>query len=415
MFYLTGISISLFLCLLLLGKRKKTQADKILTVWLFVLCLHLFLYYCSFSPIIHGYPFLFGLHFPMPLLHGPFLYLYAGALTNNLTTNKKKLYLLHFVPILICYISFFKFYALPFDQKIDIVRRGGDGYQPVYSISIVSSIISGIVYVIITSILLHRHRRRILNQFSYTEKITLRWLQYLTYGIGVIWIFIIFSHDETIFGIAVFFILFVGYFGIKQVGIFTQNSVLADRYLVGPSAHSDNNKTEIKKHEREAENDYYHKQIAEQQDTAFDKDVGIITETSDDLNTNKKYSKSGLTNESANRLHMKLVGVMNAEKLFKEPDLTLAQLANRLHTNPNYLSQVINEKENKNFYDYINTLRAREFISIVANAGNQKYTLLGLAYDCGFNSKSSFNRNFKKITGQTPTEFLNTNSITGVS
>lgn len=97
---------------------------------------------------------------------------------------------------------------------------------------------------------------------------------------------------------------------------------------------------------------------------------------------------------------------MNTEKLFKESDLTLSQLANRLHTHPNYLSQVINDKENKNFFDYINTLRTQEFIAVISDINNQKYTLLSLAYECGFNSKSSFNKYFRKTTGQSPSEYL---------
>ena len=81
-------------------------------------------------------------------------------------------------------------------------------------------------------------------------------------------------------------------------------------------------------------------------------------------------------------------------------------LARRLNTHPNYLSQVINEKEGKNLYDYVNTLRIEEFIKLVSQPHNQNLTLLSLAYECGFNSKSSFNRYFKKTTGQSPSEYL---------
>nr|WP_246440606.1 helix-turn-helix domain-containing protein [Rhabdobacter roseus] len=72
-----------------------------------------------------------------------------------------------------------------------------------------------------------------------------------------------------------------------------------------------------------------------------------------------------------------------------------------------HLSQVINEKEQKNFYDLINGWRIEEFLKEVKSEKNKKYTLLAIAYDCGFNSKASFNRNFKKYTGKTPTEYLN--------
>lgn len=394
MLYLTGICISLFLGLLLIGKKDKTHADKILTIWLFILCLHMFLYYFSFSDRIQSYPFLFGLHFPMPLLHGPFLFLYTGKLTKNIAVNKK-INLLHFIPVLIFYLLYMPFYLLPYEQKISIVENGGDGFQPIYSISIVAIIISGIVYVILSSILLHKHRRTILNQFSYVEKINLRWLQYLTYGIGLIWVFIIFSHDEIIFSAAALFIIFIGYFGIKQVGIFTQSHVLAEGSL-------SNSDSELPRNKIEKENLEKLKHAS-----VNNEEVNHINEKTGERNRDKKYSKSGLTIDSANQLHLKLIEIMNSEKLFKESDLTLAQLAKCLNTHPNYLSQVINEKEGKNFFDYINTLRTREFIEIVSNYENQKYTLLGLAYVCGFNSKSSFNKYFRKVAGQSPLEYLN--------
>ena len=60
----------------------------------------------------------------------------------------------------------------------------------------------------------------------------------------------------------------------------------------------------------------------------------------------------------------------------------------------------------KNFFDYINTHRTEEFKKLVSNPNNRKFTLLSLAFECGFNSKSSFNKYFKKVTGQSPSEYL---------
>jgi YesN/AraC family two-component response regulator len=97
---------------------------------------------------------------------------------------------------------------------------------------------------------------------------------------------------------------------------------------------------------------------------------------------------------------------MRTEKVFKNEELSLAQLAEQLGVHPNNLSQVINTYENKNFYDYINTLRIEEFKALVLLPENSRYTFLSLAFECGFNSKTSFNRNFKKITGQSPTAYL---------
>jgi YesN/AraC family two-component response regulator len=81
-------------------------------------------------------------------------------------------------------------------------------------------------------------------------------------------------------------------------------------------------------------------------------------------------------------------------------------LADELQIHPNYLSQSINEQEGKNFYDFINYLRVEEFKRISTLPENKKYTIQTLASDAGFNSKSSFNRYFKKVTGLSPSEFI---------
>ena len=80
-------------------------------------------------------------------------------------------------------------------------------------------------------------------------------------------------------------------------------------------------------------------------------------------------------------------------------------VAHELDVHPNTLSQVINSVEQKNFYDFINSLRIEEFKERVAKPENQKYTLLSLALECGFNSKSAFYNAFKKFTNSTPSEF----------
>ena len=110
--------------------------------------------------------------------------------------------------------------------------------------------------------------------------------------------------------------------------------------------------------------------------------------------------------EQAERIYRQLVRCMTDQKLFSDTELTLAALAKTLDVHPNHLSQVINSFEGKNFYDYINYHRVEEFKKLAPLPGNRNYTLLSLAYECGFNSKTSFNRNFKKVTGISPSEYL---------
>ena len=97
---------------------------------------------------------------------------------------------------------------------------------------------------------------------------------------------------------------------------------------------------------------------------------------------------------------------MQTEKLFKNAEISLLDIAQKLKVHPNNLSQVINSIEHKNFFDYINNYRIAEFKAIANLPINQKFTLLSLAYTCWFNSKTAFNRNFKNSTGLTPSAYL---------
>jgi len=97
---------------------------------------------------------------------------------------------------------------------------------------------------------------------------------------------------------------------------------------------------------------------------------------------------------------------MEEKKLFLDENISLPQLAEMLDILPNYLSQVINERFQKNFYDFINSYRVEEFKRVVALGKNKNKTFFGLALDCGFNSKASFNSSFKKLSGITPSEFV---------
>src|SRR4051812_31922866 len=112
MIYIFGVSISFFLGLLLFTKEGKTKADKILACWLFVIGLHLLLFYLHFTHLAFNYPALIGLHLPLPLIHGPFLFLYTASVTNQLTVTSRH-FVLHFIPVITCYLYLISFFALP--------------------------------------------------------------------------------------------------------------------------------------------------------------------------------------------------------------------------------------------------------------------------------------------------------------
>src|SRR5204863_5201828 len=88
------------------------------------------------------------------------------------------------------------------------------------AIKLAGIILSGVCYVTWSLLLLIKHRKVILNEFYDTEKIDLNWLRYLIYGIAFIWL-LIFASDKVLYAGVVAFVFFMGYFGIRQPGIFT--------------------------------------------------------------------------------------------------------------------------------------------------------------------------------------------------
>ena len=97
-----------------------------------------------------------------------------------------------------------------------------------------------------------------------------------------------------------------------------------------------------------------------------------------------------------------LADIIETQKAFTNPSLSLRQLAETLGIHPNKLSWLLNEHIGKNFNEYINGFRLEVFKQKALDPKNSHLTLLGLAYESGFNSKTVFNTFFKKMEGLTP-------------
>lgn len=102
----------------------------------------------------------------------------------------------------------------------------------------------------------------------------------------------------------------------------------------------------------------------------------------------------------------KLILLMIKERLYEDPELSLSRVASLLRTNPSLVSRVINQGFGINFNDFVNQYRIEAVKEMLGRGEHQNQTLLGIAFECGFNSKATFNRAFKKATGQSPKEWL---------
>lgn len=365
MFYLSGVALAVFLDLLLLAKRQKSKADWILACWLLIIGIHLLM--VTFLRL-KLYPQIWGIDLPLPLLHGPLLFLYTLALTGTQVSLRHLL--IHLSLPLAFYIYLISFIALPASEKLFVYENEGLGYETFLSVRNVCIPVSGVTYILLSLYTLRKHRLAIVERFSSVDKINLNWLRNLIIWLSFIWLLVLFGNDDWIFSATVVFTFFIGFFGIRQGLIFNTDT----------SEHDGNEEKNKVSHE-------------ENTGTAMTADTA-------------KYQKSGLSDRASEALHRQLNSLMLEEKTYTNSEVSLTDLADRLNVPLNHLSQVINEREGKNFYDYINTLRIQEFITIAGFPESRRMTLFGLAQQCGFNSKSSFNRYFKKITGKSPSEYM---------
>lgn len=118
-----------------------------------------------------------------------------------------------------------------------------------------------------------------------------------------------------------------------------------------------------------------------------------------------KYSKSSLNTDQSKEYLEKLQPLMTEEKLYLNNELKLQNLAEALDIPTHHLSQVINEQLNLNFYDFVNQHRINEAKQLIVSEGYQKSSLLEIAFEVGFNNKTSFTNAFKKYVGQTPSAY----------
>jgi AraC-like DNA-binding protein len=206
------------------------------------------------------------------------------------------------------------------------------------------------------------------NNFSNAEGVDLHWIRRLTIAFGIIWTVLItitlihhilnlfsaaFCTDGLFLTLSVFVIL-IGWFGLRQRVIFSPGSMVL---------------------------------------------------STENAATQTRYSGSRLSDTDAGSFATRIKEYMDSARPYLEPELSLPQLAADLDIPAHYLSQVINEQFGQNFHDFINRYRVDAFRERLASGGSDNLTLLGIAFECGFNSKSAFNRVFRQFTGTTPSEY----------
>jgi len=112
-----------------------------------------------------------------------------------------------------------------------------------------------------------------------------------------------------------------------------------------------------------------------------------------------------ISNGTKNKHIFTLEEILIKERKFLDQTITLSKLAEELQLSKSHLSRIINSELNMSFSEYVNSLRVNEAKKLIINPAFSKYTLVSIGLEAGFNSKTTFNNTFKKLTGQTPSQF----------
>lgn len=343
----------------LFRKKSNRQSNRILAFFLFVQLLIIYDYE-SFSLknyLIRLSPHFFFIGTSFIFLAAPVFYLYVKSLAfTDFRLQKKNI--LHAVPFISATLLFsFYFHFHSSAVKQSIILNGGflsREFWIVYNCIVLSQIL---IYFVVDLNILKNYRKEIRQQYSSVNNINLSWLSFILYAFIISWIssVIVFLSqnyfwnilDQLVFLNFFAFFLFFNYIFFKG--------------LTHPEIFSG-------------------------------------------IEEKPKYVSSKLTQSDAEHYLTRLSAYMDKEKPYLNPTITLKELSSELAIPARYLSQIINEHVQLNFYDYISKYRIEEAKEILSDNSNNK-TVLEILYEVGFNSKSSFNTAFKKYTGTTPSRF----------
>ena len=383
---LIGSVQTFFYLLLFQSKRKKSLSDYILMLFLFLLGLVFFDNYLRNTNFYLENPEFRGITYCLPILAGPLMYFYAVLITNS--TQKFSRYLWLFILPFLFFLTYFlaTYYFLPTGEKIAYYRLATNKPWAMIYASEFFLVFSFPVYALLSLFKLENHARNIGSNFSYTEGISLTWLKTVYILIFVVDIldvitnilsdliplFSVQTGDNIAYSINVVLIFVIGYYGFKQTLIYPSNI---------PDLNLPENQT-----------------VSEIQ-------------AEENVPPTPKYIKSGLEDSEADHYYASLISIIEKDRLYLDGKLGIKTIADKLGISVNHLSQVINQKSERNFFRFINEYRVEEAKKLLSDQSSQKFTILAIAFDCGFNSKSSFNTIFKAYTGKTPSEFSQSTQI----
>lgn len=358
---LQGLLFTIFLI-----RKKLYRAGYIfLLLYFAVLLLQVVLKVMSKGWLMQNWGTLYQISYQLPFLYGPLIYLFARQQTNNGGTRQRDI--LHFLPFAITF-SLLNMRSIGFADQLQFLFFEGER-------RLVLQLVSLSVYHWLAYRCWQQHSSSIKKYYSDIQKLQLGWLRrfiilsFLLCTIIAFTIYFMYVFYPALnwlrmgFLSLTFFIYWVSYCALTQPDIFK-----VAHLQTGEVAPVTLPKLEIRR-------------------------------------APEKYNNSGLSKEDAQRLASALEACMMSRRPYLDPEITIEKLAALVSSTRHHLSQVLNDTIGLSFYEYVNCYRVSEAKTLLTDASRKDHKIASIAYDAGFNSLSSFNDVFKKMTGQTPSQY----------
>jgi AraC-like DNA-binding protein len=359
---LVGAIQALFLSIVLLIKKNNRRANIYLSFYLIFVTLDLFELYLGSKGLISSARTYQLSIIPYSFIFGPSMFLYIAFLTGRINTFSTK-YLLLYLPFVITLVI-----------NINLLTAF-DAAQLPQAVIYMNIIINGVglffeaILYVLSFLILHKYISRLKEYFSDIDVLKLSFIRtgLVIMITAVLLIFLTFTnghvrHEHGIFDIIAILaglglVFVIAFFSILQPEIFNRVRFISNAVFDGE------------------EKSY------------------------------PKYEKFRLPASEEEKYVKNLQTYMSEKKPFLNDELTLQNLADELSISTHHLSMILNIHCKQSFYNFINIYRVEDVKSKLINSEFNDHNILTIAYDSGFNSKSTFNTMFKKFTGKTPKEY----------
>ncbi|MFN0120421.1 MAG: helix-turn-helix transcriptional regulator [Blastocatellia bacterium] len=370
---LLGAGQGLFLSGALLAMRRRDRtANRLLAAFVASTALQISGAVLFTTRYILDVPHLSRLHHPLIYLSSPLLYLYLRALVTP-ERSFRRMDVPHFLPAALCALYLIPFYLQ--DAAAKIASAGSTEYERWYYLRHTLAVFQAIIYLYFIVRLTAEYKRRA-ERTPLIQTMALVGLMLLVFFGGLARLLLRDRSMETNLLLPL----------CSSIMVYA----LAWLTLTRPEAMAETGHSVT---------------------TTIPPPSPVAAQEAPEPASGRKYERSTLTPDRSAQLLARLQERMEAEKPYLDGQLTLQKLAARLSVSPQHLSQAINEQTGQSFSDYINALRIDEARRLLTDPARKHHSILAIALDVGFNSKSTFNAAFKKHTGVTPSEFRDASTI----